>query len=475
MKKILTSANPYMPLWEHVPDGEPHVFWYNGERRVFVYGSHDTKKTWYCGKEYVTWSAPVNDLTNWTYHGVIYESLDGSDLYAPDVCEKDGKYYLYSAEQRGGKIYVSTADSPVGPFTNPVETKLGFDPGILVDDDGRVYAFYGGFKAFICELESDMATVKEGSLIGNPIEHCQWYPEDDDGHNDNVNGFFEASSPRKVMGKYVYIYSKRQDVPSPELGLHENDVPCNDFLSYAYADYVGGPYTYGGDISFNRGMLTMYMDDKMHTTWQGGNNHGSLCEIDGKYYIFYHRHTNHDLCSRQAMLEPCDVALGKDGKLYIGDITYVDGEPVSSKPVEMTSQGPYVNGIDARMIISAGFACHLYGSKSTFVPRIDEPEVSAPIVGITNGTSVGFRYIQFGSESPKTITLYVNALENFNITTSVKFCGGKEFTETIHVKKGDKVVTAPLTVNMLGKHIIYFIFSGEDGKTIAEFDSFTFD
>ena len=50
-KKIVTGANPYMPLWEHVPDGEPRVFTYNGETRIYLYGSHDTKKTDYCGPE----------------------------------------------------------------------------------------------------------------------------------------------------------------------------------------------------------------------------------------------------------------------------------------------------------------------------------------------------------------------------------------------------------------------------------------
>ena len=38
-KKIVTGANPYMPLWEHVPDGEPRVFTYNGETRIYLYGS----------------------------------------------------------------------------------------------------------------------------------------------------------------------------------------------------------------------------------------------------------------------------------------------------------------------------------------------------------------------------------------------------------------------------------------------------
>lgn len=29
--------NPYLPLWEYIPDGEPRVF---GDR-VYIYGSHD--------------------------------------------------------------------------------------------------------------------------------------------------------------------------------------------------------------------------------------------------------------------------------------------------------------------------------------------------------------------------------------------------------------------------------------------------
>ena len=128
MKKFLNAANPYMPLWEHVPDGEPHIFEYNGEKRVFVYGSHDSKKTWYCGKEYVTWSAPVNDLTNWTYHGVIYESPDGSDLYAPDVCCKDGKYYQSGEQSDIDKFMKNPGKPPYSEFQQkPVLKKTSPD------------------------------------------------------------------------------------------------------------------------------------------------------------------------------------------------------------------------------------------------------------------------------------------------------------------------------------------------------------
>ena len=159
-KEWIRGANPYMPLWEHVPDGEPRTFTYNGETRVYLYGSHDTLRTEYCGKDYVVWSAPAEDLTDWTCHGVCYEAQNDSPLYAPDVVEKDGVYYMYVAECRGSRIMVAKSDKPWGPFTDPVPTQLGFDPGILVDDDGRVYAYWGFCKSWCAELNDDMATIK---------------------------------------------------------------------------------------------------------------------------------------------------------------------------------------------------------------------------------------------------------------------------------------------------------------------------
>ena len=319
MKRFIKGANPYMPLWEHVPDGEPRVFEHENEKRVYVYGSHDIEKDKYCGRNYVVWSAPVDDLTDWTCHGVAYETHYDSVLYAPDVVKRGDTYYMYAAEHCGSLVVVASSKTPWGPFENPVETKLGFDPGILVDDDDRVYAYWGGCAApcYIAELEDDMATIKEGTLVENPLGHstCPWNPVDD-GHISLIDGFFEASSPRKVMGKYVYIYSKRYEKPVPELGVYTEN---NGFLSYRFSDSPFGPFHDGGDISFNGGEILHDSEGKGTMTYQWGNNHGSIMEVNGKWYVFYHRQTGVNEYSRQAMLEPIDVAMGKDGSLYIGD------------------------------------------------------------------------------------------------------------------------------------------------------------
>ena len=476
MKTFIKGANPYMPLWEHVPDGEPRVFDYNGEKRVYVYGSHDIERREYCGRNYVVWSAPVTDLTDWTCHGVSYETHYDSILYAPDVVKKGDTYYLYAAEKRGGLIVVASAKAPWGPFENPVETKLGFDPGILVDDDGRVYAYWGGCAApcYIAELEEDMATIREGTLVSNPLGHstCPWNPADD-GHISLIDGFFEASSPRKVLGKYVYIYSKRYEKPVPELGVFE---PNNGFLSYRFSDSPFGPFIGGGDISFNGGEILRDAEGVGTMTYPWGNNHGSIMEVNGKWYVFYHRQTGVNEFSRQAMLEPVDVALGSDGALYIGDIRYLNGEPVSSRPVEMTSQGAHINGLDAFSWISAGYACHIHGSRQrAYVePRYEQrDDISTPVVGITSGTTVGFRYLQFGGNAPRTVTAVMNRHRPMKVNVRLDSYRGR-VAACLDFSGEESEQTAALTTGVVGKHAVYFEFLSDADGEIASFDRFTF-
>ena len=84
MKK--QAFNPYLPSWEYIPDGEPYVF--NG--RVYVYGSHDFYNGYvFCMGDYVCWSAPVDDLGNWRYEGVIYKKTQ-------DPENPDGTMCLYA-------------------------------------------------------------------------------------------------------------------------------------------------------------------------------------------------------------------------------------------------------------------------------------------------------------------------------------------------------------------------------------------
>lgn len=120
---LTTVGNPYLPLWEHIPDGEPYVFEdpdQPGKYRVYIYGSHDSRITDYCGREQVVWSASVDSLNKWRYDGEILAVSKNAKgefinkdsladvLFAPDVTlvtDKNGKktYYLYPNDQHGGR------------------------------------------------------------------------------------------------------------------------------------------------------------------------------------------------------------------------------------------------------------------------------------------------------------------------------------------------------------------------------------
>ena len=241
----------------------------------------------------------------------------------------------------------------------------------------------------------------------------------------------------------------------------------------------------GGDISFNGGEILPGPDGKNQMSYRWGNNHGSLMEVNGSWYIFYHRQIGTDEFARQAMIEPVDVAMDKNGRIFIGKITYKDGEPVASEPVEMTSQGAQVNGLDARKIISAGYAVHIYGGKKggynggmggAYIKPVYEKDnnISSPIVDITNALTVGFRYLQFGNNTPKTVTSNITALENLTVKIRIDDYKGK-IIASFDMKKGDKTATTALTSGVIGKHAVYYEFISDSSSVIAEFDSFTFD
>ena len=487
-KKIVTGANPYMPLWEHVPDGEPRVFTYNGETRIYLYGSHDTKKTDYCGPDYVVWSAPVDDPTNWTCHGICYTASDGGDLYAPDVVQKGDTFYMYAAENRGSSIMLVTSKCPWGPFENPVKTELGFDPGILVDDDGRTYAFWGFCESHAGELNDDMATLKPETVRHHIMGHSKpFWIKEDDGHVDPVDGFFEASSPRKINGKYVLIYSKRYEYPKPENGVFGS---CNGFLSYKWADSPLGDYKEGGDISFNGGEVITGPDGNGIMTYQWGNNHGSLMKVKDQWYVFYHRQTGCNEYSRQAMVEPVDIAMGKDGKIYIGKITYENGEPVKSDVVEATSQGFYLDGLDAFAVISAGYTCHMYdglgkpmyqgnaegtneGVRVAHIQPVYEGD-SSPVVDIQSGATIGFKYLNFGTEGASKAVLTGEIPAGTTVSIMLDSYNGKTVATT-EISADSKEITFELTEKVTGKHAVYFGFMNNDEEKRSIFDTFRFE
>lgn len=417
------AVNPYLPLWEHIPDGEPYLFDdpdVPGKQRVYIFGSHDIERTDYCGRNQVVWSANPDSLNVWRFDGVIFESVSdgagnllredgrGDILFAPDVAVKtlpDGtvEYYLYPNNQDGKRhAQVAVSKRPDGPYRvsnwskeDPAMTDgvLKFDPAVFVDDDGRVYGYWGFTKSFAAELDPEtMATVKEGTEIIEDLVP-----------NMNQDGdfrFFEASSMRKVEDKYILIYSRM--TKDGEWGL-----PTTNYtLAYAYSDNPLGPFTYGGTIIDARGRDTDADGKTIPTTTPFGNTHGSILKIGDQWYVFYHRQTGLDEYARQAMVSPIEVIVepGKNGKVFISE-------------AELTSEGFEINGLDPFKRYPAGIASHTTGpapakhsakneypgpyfeqfyltDQSISDPYNEEINVSR-IVNCTDGSIVGYKYFDF--------------------------------------------------------------------------------
>lgn len=433
----VTGFNPILPPWEHIPDGEPRVF---GDR-VYLYGSHDKAgSSTFCDKIYKVWSAPVDSLNIWTDHGISFRSYadnylqdniiwSDNDLYAPDVVEKDGKYYLYFYVV-GAPGGVAVSDVPEGPFSllskyrKPDNETDEFgnwgqyiDPGVLVDDDGRVFIYWGYLGSHMAEI--------------NPENMYEILPDTyrkDIIPTDPPFNFFEAASMRKIDGKYYLIYAD------------------GGILVYATSDSPNGPFAYGGPIIRNG------------TDYPGGNIHGSLCNINGQWYIFYHRMTNNTIYSRKACVERVEIE--------------ADG---SIKEVEMTSMG-FSDGLDPFGKTPAYTACVLTGGN--YITQLDS--LTHPVVNNSDGSVAGFKYLDFdGSRRCSEIEVEVILKGKKGVievwTDGWRKEEGRMISSIVlPAGEGDTVLTAPVK-EIKGRKAVYFVMRGDlEKEDICDFLSFRF-
>ena len=516
---VYGSANPYMPVWEFIPDGEPYVFEdpdQPGKYRVYVYGSHDDLVTAYCGRDQVVWSAPVENLNDWRLDGTIFELKQdaegknifdgkiGDVLYAPDIAEKieDGKkvYYFYPNVQGERGNVVCKSDRPDGPFTvcnwDPSNPRLavgpfGFDPAAFVDDDGRAYGYWGFERSYAAELDPNtMATIKEGAEIIEDMIPGRY--------QDGIERFFEASSIRKIKDKYVFIYSRW--TKDGEEGLPET----NYTLAYCWSNNPLGPWTYGGTIIDGRGRKKLTDGTVIPTACPGGNTHGSICEINGQWYVFYHRQAGTSEYSRQAMVAPITVEVteGEEGFVKISEGEY-------------TSEGFNLQGLDPFLRYPAGIACYYvgpqpavqdypnvnYNGPHTEIHRLNSIndldgknayDVSinkCPIVDTFSGSTVGYKYFNCDKfQGKKNITFHLNmTVETLNSSIEIYVDqpteeeGGTKLTSLDFVQEDllghtyEAAIDLSSLAQYSGKHALYFVFtSATEGKSIATLQDFYF-
>ena len=442
------AYNPFLPLNEYVPDGEPHVF---GDR-VYLFGSHDKEGgESFCLLDYVVWSAPVDDLSNWSNTGVtysakqdpLYEENTRCHLYAPDVVRgNDGRYYLYYClsgfKGNGGyanPISVAVSDAPDGKYDylgmvrdqsgEPYMRFVCFDPAVI-NDAGTIRLYYGTCYPFdeysnflarrlFANVEAPMFGKTPAEILSHPdgVMGAVTVPLADDmltvmGEAKRViptktkktdfagHAFFEGSSIRKIGDTYYFIYSS--------LLNHE--------LCYATSQHPDRDFRYGGTIisTGDIGLNGRKAKDRLNHT---GTTHGSIECVNGQWYVFYHRLTHGSGYSRQACAEK--ITVEPDGSI---------------RQVPVTSCGLNDGPLLAEGSYPAVIACVLTdghmehgGNSFTKKPHPNHTHKGEEhfITGVTDKTVIGFR--SFALKGKQSLSLQTRGEGNGEFMISTELDG----------------------------------------------------
>lgn len=305
---------PFLNIKSNIPDGEAHVM---PDGKIYIYGSMDVNDNAWCSDKYrVIYS---DDLEHWEESGISFSIKDvpwaneiqepdyldeiksfdelpesikmflpeqakkmpielfipilkenlrnmqkNKLLFAPDCIYKDGKYYLYFCLSDNSEG-VAVSDSPAGPFKNAVKLPVtGIDPAVFVDDDGQAYYYWGQFSACGAKLNPDMMSIDESTIVENIVTEKEHH-------------FHEGSSMRKRGDTYYYVFADISGGRPSSLGYATSGSPL-------------GPFTYQGVIVDN---ISLNPD-----SW---NNHGSIENVNGNWYVFFHVSTQGKYMRRACM------------------------------------------------------------------------------------------------------------------------------------------------------------------------------
>ena len=284
-----SAANPFIPGYFADPTirkfGDTYYLYATTDGTGNGYGP---AQVW-VSKDFVNWK---NIVMNWPTTEVVW---------APDVVQQpDGTFRYYYCEPC--MISIGDSTSPIGPWKNIlgqanavmvpdryVHNVITLDPQLFRDDDGSEYLYFttwGIYKGFGCgvaklKTHPQPLPVMEGNSYPEggsarywrednpfPIAADEFFSEKRLIPNTELKDIFEAPFVFKHNGTYYFTYSSGS---------------CHDHtyrVQYATST-VGpmGPFEYKGCI------LETNADQTVH-----GPGHHSILEVEGKYYIVYHRH-----------------------------------------------------------------------------------------------------------------------------------------------------------------------------------------
>ena len=431
-----------MPLFQtkYTADPSPLVV---GDT-LFLYTSHDASpedipdenekgSAGFFMYDWLLWS--TTDMVNWTEHGAVASLKDfpwrsrENGAWAIQTVERNGKYYLY-APLHGHGIGVLVADSPYGPFKDPLGKPLvwdqsnwfDIDPSVYTDDDGQAYMYWGNPHTFWAKLGDDMTSLTSEVT---KLPHIPNYQE----------------------GPWFY---KRDG----HYYLGFASTCCPEALGYAMSDSPTGPWEWKGYI--------------MQPTQRDRGNHPGICDYKGHSYVFGQ---NYDLMHldtfvhhERRSVSAQEITYNADGTIQ--EIPYwLDQEPMK----QLHWLNPYQRVEAETMAWGYGLKSAKMGIPNTGVVA-DMPASTGKknmyIYDLNDGEYIRLRGVDFGEKGAKAFQLIAAATGTATVTLRLDSNKGDAIGTTVVKSTGSvenyKTFTTKVK-NVSGVHDLYICFDKTQG------------
>ncbi|WP_454880442.1 glycoside hydrolase family 43 protein [Sphingobacterium detergens] len=434
---VLRAQNPIIQT-AYTADPAPLVY----NNRLYLYTTQDEEEsTWFNMNNWRVYS--TDDMVNWTDHGAILSYTDfewaKGDAWAAQCVEKNGKFYLYvpviSKLNNRGAIGVAVADSPLGPFYDPlgkplVQSEWGdIDPTIFVDDDGQAHMYWGNPQLKYVKLNADMISY-QGDIVDVPMTAASFGKREGD-----------AKRPSNYEeGPWLYRRNSLYYLFWP-------GGPLPEFIGYSTSKNAAGPWKYGGVV--------------MPAEGRAFTNHPGVIDFRRKSYFFYHNGALPGGSGFTRSVAVQELKFNPDGSIQ--PMKMATGITEALKTVN-----PY-SLMQAETI-----------SWSAHVKSFQNNKVGVFIKALKNGAYTSIKSVDFGKKGAMNFFARVGTTHNGSVSMEVRSTavdGPLLATIAVPMTGGDDrwtTVDTQLSSRVTGIHDIYFVFKGKAPTNILFFDCWKF-
>lgn len=412
----LSSQSINMPAIQTKYTADPAPYVYNDT--VFLYTTHDEDNAeGFNMKDWLLYTS--TDMVNWQDRGAVASLKDfkwykgDNGAWAECVVERNGKFYMY-CPIHGHGIGVLVADSPYGPFKDPIGKPLvwqkehweDIDPSVFIDDDGQAYMYWGNPNVYYVKLNEDMISYS-GEIVKLP----------------RIDDYQEGPWFYKRNGHYYLAFAS---------------TCCPEGIGYAMSDKATGPWEYKGHI--------------MNHTPRTRGNHPGIIDYKGKSYCFG---LNYDLLRLETNRH------AERRSVSIAEMEYNPDGTIRELPYFQDCKLEQIEHFNPYRKVEAETMAWGYGLKTTPKNLWSRDKWNQLVTDIDDGEYLMLKGVDFnkGTSSFKVSAschLYGGTME-IRIDSPEGTClGSIEITNT---KSELKTFETELK-NINGVHDLYFVFHG---------------